>query len=66
MKWLLKNIKDIGLITLLGALITSVTWVVTLNRDIADLKKNQITKEDVRTIIQEEVKQLIIIIQAFK
>ena len=66
MKWLLKNIKNIGLITLFLALVTSITWVVNLNRDIIDLKKNQITKEDVRIIIQEEVKQLIVVIQAFK
>ena len=66
MKWLLKNIKNIGLITLFLALVTSITWVVNLNRDIIDLKKNQITKEDVRIIIQEEVKQLIVVIQAFQ
>ena len=66
MKWLLKYIREVGIVTLLGALITSIVWITNLNRDIADLKKNQVTKEEVRLIMQEEVKQLIIIIQAFK
>ena len=39
MKWLLTNIKNIGLITAFGIIVSCITWIVNLNRDISDLKE---------------------------
>ncbi len=39
MNWLLKNIKNIGLITLFGILVACITWVVDLKWEIKELNE---------------------------
>ena len=48
MNWLLKNIKDIGLVTAFGIIVACITWIVNLNRDIADLKGKIISIESTK------------------
>ena len=48
MNWLLKNIKNIGLISAFGIIVACITWIVNLNRDIADLKGKIISIESTK------------------
>ena len=53
-----KYIKEIGLVTLFGALIASITWIVNLNRDITELKSSKLDESKTRFLIQLELSDI--------
>ena len=65
MNWFLKNIKEISLGTLFTALVVSITFIVNLNRDIAEakaniekLEKEKFDESKTRFIVQQEISEM--------
>jgi regulatory protein YycH of two-component signal transduction system YycFG len=58
MNWIKQHIKDIGLYTSLVLLVGAITWIVNLNRDIADLKQQKLSEKETRFLIQQEVSEM--------
>lgn len=58
MKRIIEEIKKYGIIATILLLITAITLVVNLLRDIKELKEKTLTEKQIREIVQQETKEL--------
>jgi len=58
MKRVIEEIKKYGIIATILLLITAITLVVNLLRDIKELKEKTLTEKQIREIVQQETKEL--------